>query len=223
MESKILAVVFDMDGTLIDSERVLLDVWISVARERGHIFSAAVMEKTIGTTAADTIKIMKEAYPSAPHDEIRAEMSARFREMRERGMIGLRPGVDEALEIVSRAGLAIGLCTSTRSSSAKVTLEAAGINRYFTAAAYGDEVTRGKPDPEPYLLVASKLRVSPSNCLAVEDSPAGARSALSSGMTVAFVPDMIPIPNDLTNKVTHLKTIAEIASLIKTKDNAEPV
>jgi len=214
MQPAYKAVVFDMDGTLIDSERVLLDVWISVASEKGYVFSREIMETTIGTTTADTIDIMREAYPDAPHDEIRAEMSARFRELRENGLIGLRPGVLDALEVVYKAGMKIGLCTSTRSASAEATLKSLDIYRYFDAAAYGDEVTRGKPDPEPYLLAAAKLCIDPGDCLAVEDSPFGAMSALAAGMAVAFVPDVIPAPGDLADKIIILNNIAEIASLI---------
>ena len=208
------AVIFDMDGTLVDTERMLLNIWESTAKEMGYVFSLDVMKKTIGITLADTIRVMLEEYPDAPHDEIRALMSERFRKIRESGQIALRPGAQEALEGVSKSGLKIGLCTSTRSSSAKITLKATGIHHYFDAVAFGDEVTRGKPDPEPYLLVASRLGADPGDCLAVEDSPSGARSALSAGMSVAYVPDIIPPPEEITDKITVLESIVQVISLI---------
>ena len=208
------AVIFDMDGTLVDSERALLDVWDSTAREMGYIFSRDVMMKTIGTTYAETMRMIRETYPDAPHDDIRKETSLRFGAMRAGGQIALRPGARTALAAVSDLGLKIGLCTSTRGMSAKATLDSVGISGYFNATVFGDEITRGKPDPEPYLLVASKLGLNPRECLAVEDSPSGARSALAAGMAVAFVPDMLPVPDDVADKIAIVDNITQIITLL---------
>jgi len=211
---KYRAVIFDMDGTLVDSERALLDLWDTVAREMGHVFSRATLMSTVGTTYRETIRLMGVAYPDAPHDDIRTETSKRYRELREQGGIGLRPGALQALEEVSGYGLPIGLCTSTGSSSAAFTLESVGIMKYFDATIYGDEVVHGKPDPEPYLKVAEKLGVSPADCFVVEDSPSGARSALAAGMAVAVVPDVIPVPDDVAKKTTVLESITQAPGLI---------
>ena len=213
VKNKFDAIIFDMDGTLVDSESALLGIWETTARDAGFDFSRAVMIKTIGTTYDETVRIMREVYPDAPHDEIRVEMSARFKAMRENGQIGLMPGALEALEEVSQLGVPIGLCTSTRGSSATVTLESVGILKYFNATVFGDEVANGKPDPEPYLKVASKLGVSPARCLVAEDSPSGARSALSAGMTVTIIPDIILLPEDVLSRVILLDSINQVASV----------
>ena len=217
MKTLFKTIIFDMDGTLLDSERSLLDLWESVALKKGYVFSREIMESTVGVTFEDTMRIITEAYPDAPHDEIRKETSARFNEMRANGEIGLQPGVREALEYVSGLGLRIGLCTSTRRSSAIDRLKSAGILDYFDAMAFGDEVKRGKPDPEPYLLAASKLGVDPKDCLVVEDTPSGARSALSAGMAVAVVPDVVSVPDDVAERVTVLNNITEISTLLSAK------
>ena len=214
MSADYKAVVFDMDGTLVDSERALLETWEFAAREMGYIFSREIMMKTIGTTYNDTMRRMIETYPDAPHEDIRKVTSERFQAMRESGKIALRSGAGAALEAVSGLGLKIGLCTSTRASSAKATLESVGIYEFFDAAVYGDEITRGKPDPEPYLLVASRLGVDPAECYAVEDSPSGARSALAAGMAVAFVPDILSAPEDVADKITIIDNLTQVISLL---------
>ena len=103
------AVIFDMDGTLVDSERIVVDIWVSTAQELGYSFDRAVIESTIGLNTIDTMRVMWDEYPNIPHKEIREEVSTRYQKLREMGKIELRPGAIEALDAVSKYGLMIGL------------------------------------------------------------------------------------------------------------------
>ncbi|MDR3120662.1 MAG: HAD family phosphatase [Clostridiales bacterium] len=208
------ALILDMDGTLVDTERALLDLWESTAREMGHIFARDVLISTVGTTYADTLSRMAEVYPDAPHDDIRKETSRRFQVLRAAGRVGLRPGAMALLDAVAPARLKLGLCTSTRRASAEATLASVGILDRFASIVCGDEVAAGKPDPAPYLLSAARLGVAPGACLAVEDSPSGARSALAAGMAVAVVPDMIPVPEDVAARATVLSGLSQVFALL---------
>jgi HAD superfamily hydrolase (TIGR01509 family) len=208
------ALILDMDGTTLDTERVLLKIWEAVARERGHIFSMDVMASTVGTTYKETIRMMEAAYPGAPHDDIRAEVSGRFRIARESGGIALRPGFREIVSRARQKCMKLGICTSTRRVSAEASVAATGIASCFDAMVCGDDVSRGKPDPEPYLLAAKRLGEPPDLCAAVEDSPSGVRSALAAGMRVIAVPDVLPIPADLAALVSVAADLAEAALLL---------
>jgi HAD superfamily hydrolase (TIGR01509 family) len=208
------ALILDMDGTTLDTERVLLKMWETAAREMGYIFAMDVMASTVGTTYAETLRMMDRAYPGAPHDGIRKEVSRRFQAARESGGIALRPGFHEIVRAARERGMALGICTSTRRASAEATLAAAGIAPLFDAMVCGGDTELGKPDPAPYLLAAERLGVQPGQCVAVEDSPSGARSALAAGMRVIVVPDVLAIPPDVAALAGMAADLAEAARLL---------
>ncbi len=208
------ALILDMDGTMIDSERTIIRLWGDIARELGHMFDDAVMIATVGTTYEATEQAMLSAYPDAPHAQIRAEASRRFHILRDEGNIPLRPGLMNLLDAARERNLPVGVCTSTRRASAEATLAACGILPRIGAMVCAGEAQAGKPDPAPYLLAAHRLGVEPKDCVAVEDSPSGARSALSAGMRVAVVPDLVPVPADVVPRARVLTTLSQAADLL---------
>jgi HAD superfamily hydrolase (TIGR01509 family) len=208
------ALALDMDGTVLDSERVLLRLWDEIAREKGFVFAWEVMVSTVGTTSDLTHRILTDAYPDAPHEEIRKEMARQYRLALGAGKVPPRPGLMQLLSHARAKGLAIGLCTSTRRATTEVAIKETGLAGWFDALVCAKEAAAGKPDPAPYLLMAERLGHKPTECIAVEDSPAGARSALGAGFTVAVVPDLVTPPQEIAERAVVLPTLADVIALI---------
>ena len=191
------AVVFDMDGLLLDTERVAL-VASEVACEKiGVSFSREVYEACVGTKIEKTREILAEALEGqCGVDEYFAVWNEEFRLLADNG-IPLRPGVLVALNYFRDLGWPMGVATSSSTETAERHLNAYELIGYFEVGVGGDQVTYSKPDPEIFLLAAERLGKSPERCLAFEDSNNGARSAHAAGMTVVQIPDQVPTADDV--------------------------
>lgn len=212
------ALILDVDGTMMDTERAMIDLWEQIGREMGYDFDRAVLISTVGTTYEETGRIVRAAFPDAPNDAILGEVSRRFHAMRDRGEVPVKPGARALLAAARERGLPVGVCTSTPRESIERTLEAAGLLALVDASVCAGEAGRGKPDPAPYLLAAHRLGVPPGECLAVEDSPHGARSALGAGMAVAVVPDLVEPPGDVRRRAMILSSLRDVIALIGEKE-----
>jgi HAD superfamily hydrolase (TIGR01509 family) len=195
------AVLFDMDGLLIDSERLWFEAETETmdrlsarpgARWRGE-WGAEHQERLLGGSLARTVAYMLElAGPVAPPGEVGelllAAMAARLG-----AHVPLRPGAAELLAEVRAAGLPCALVSSTHRSLMEHAL--AGLGRdAFTLTLAGDEVARTKPHPEPYLTAVGRLGADARRCVALEDSPSGLAAAEAAGCPTVAVPSVVPIP-----------------------------
>lgn len=191
----IRAVIFDMDGTLLDSERLSHKAWDAAAREVGECVTREVFLKMVGHRSVDCMRILQsEVGRPLPFETIIASAREHYARLVSSG-VPLMPGVEEIFAFARERAWKIGIATSTRRESAQAKLEHAGLWQFVDTATCGDEVTTGKPDPEIYRVTAEKLGVPPENCLAVEDSPTGFRSAFSAGCQSVLVPDLVePTP-----------------------------
>ncbi|GAA3234056.1 HAD family phosphatase [Pseudonocardia petroleophila] len=190
------AVLWDMDGTLVDSEKVWTVSLADTARALGGELSAAAREAIIGSNLPRTLGIMFDDL-GLPRDADRMADAERLilRRTGELFREGLewRPGAQAALRTVREAGWPTALVTNTVRELTELALDGIG-REHFTVSVCGDEVPRGKPDPDPYLRAAELLGVDVRDCLAVEDSPTGALAAERAGAAVLVVPCEVPVP-----------------------------
>jgi len=181
------AVIFDLDGVLVDSEpRYAIALNRVLERERSEPLTEDESRGLIGTTVEDTWNAIKEMRSLTKPFEYYVDIYSPTLIEIFRAELELQPGAMDVVRAVRDRGLPLGLATSSRRAWVDVKLEVVGVNGMFDTVVTGDEVQKGKPSPEIYLSVARLLDVPPSECLAIEDSPSGVASAVTAGMyTVA--------------------------------------
>ncbi|WP_307817326.1 HAD family hydrolase [Nocardia acididurans] len=194
--TRVDAVLWDMDGTLLDSEK-LWDIAVrELAAELGREMTDEIRHALIGASGPNALRIMFEGLALDPAPQAIAQAGAWLEDRVTdlfHGPIPWRPGAQQALDAVREAGLPMALVTNTKRSLTEFALNTLGRD-YFTTTVCGDEVPHGKPAPDIYLRAAELLGVSPEHCVAIEDSPTGVLAAETAGCVVLCVPCEIPVP-----------------------------
>jgi HAD superfamily hydrolase (TIGR01509 family) len=187
-DTTVTAVVFDMDGVLIDSEQLWDEVRAQLAHEWGGRWHDRAQADLMGMSSAEWSRYMHDVIGlAATPEEINAEVVRRLL-ARYRESLPLLPGAVEAVERLAQRW-PLGLASSSNREVIDAVLEAAGIAKYFRATVSSEEVEHGKPAPDVYLEAARRLGVEPSRCAAVEDSRNGILSARAAGMRVIAIPN----------------------------------
>jgi HAD superfamily hydrolase (TIGR01509 family) len=191
------AVLWDMDGTLLDSEKLWDVPLFELAERLGGRLSAPTRAAMIGSNVPTTLDLLFGDVGVLPDAEERAE-AAHWIDKRMAELLAgdppWQPGARAALDTVRATGLPTALVTSTERALTEIALDTIG-RHYFDVTICGDEVGgRNKPLPDPYLKAARLLGVDPVRCLAIEDSPTGVTSATGAGCTVLVIPSEIPVP-----------------------------
>lgn len=191
-------VIFDMDGLLLDSERIALAFFEQAAAELNTPWSAELGLSLVGRSAKDSDQLLRDAFGE---DFPLAALRERFGELYDAaitaGAIPLKDYALRLLEYLEQMQIPCAVATSTWRPRAEAKLARAGLLPFFKALACGDEVTRGKPAPDIFELAALRLGLEPGDCLALEDSNAGVRAAVSASMPVVMVPDVLQPEADI--------------------------
>ena len=199
------AAIFDMDGLLLDSERLSLAAFRAVCQrlETGDL--TALFLRLVGTNQEAGESILKEGLAGiADHGEFNSAWNQEYKKQMATGQpIDLKEGVMDLLGHLQAINTPMAVATSTRTDRAHEKLTKCGIAQFFEIIVGGDQVTESKPDPAIYLKAAQVLSVEPAQCLALEDSTNGVKAAVSAGMTVIQIPDLVP-PDDQLRKLGHI-------------------
>ena len=186
------AAIFDMDGTLLDTERLYLAAIREACRDMGLDAPESFYERTLGRPWSYCYTLLTERFGV---NFVRPRFDAAFDERFEaltRAGVPVKPGVRELLAHLSSRAAPMAVATSTDRKIAERHLESAGLIDYFPVVITAEMVSHGKPAPDIFRLAAETLGTPSGNCLALEDSPAGVHSAATSGAMTIMVPDMVP-------------------------------
>ncbi|MGX9191046.1 HAD family hydrolase [Stenotrophomonas sp. Ker107b] len=184
------AVIFDMDGLMIDSERVSIACWSQAAQELALPFPARFWLRMVGLGDRDCERLLLQTVTAEQVAALFARCHELYEARTQQGL-PLRPGILEVLQLLHEHGVPRAVATSTRQPRASRKLAAAGLLPFFEVVVTSSDVSHPKPAPDIYLLAAQKLGKDPARCLALEDSPAGIRAAVGAGMTAIQVPDLV--------------------------------
>jgi HAD superfamily hydrolase (TIGR01509 family) len=203
------ALIFDMDGLLVDSEGLAAEAMDRLLTEYRLERNPEVHGKLLGRRLVEALAIVREGYGMDVEVEI---LIARYSDLRTealRGSVKAMPGAAEIIARARLAGLPVALATSGMRIHADISLEETGLAGSFDSETTGDEVTRGKPAPDLFLMSAERLGIEPADAVVLEDSPLGVEAAKAAGMRVIAVLGhpgrevVFPVPPDVVVESLH--------------------
>lgn len=199
----IKAVIFDMDGLMIDSERVTFEGYQHVLAKENLTMSEEKYKTLLGKPVKAVHDLFKEDYgPQYDVDQIIKDVHAYIAKRFETEGVPLKPGLVELLKYLKENNYKTIIATSSHRNRVDLIVKQAQIDQYFDDSICGDEVTKGKPNPEVFLKACQKLQVSPQDALVLEDSESGINAAYNADIKVIGIPDM-KYPEEKYVKMTY--------------------
>lgn len=194
---KIKGAVFDMDGLMFDTEKLLVRFWRESAKEHGYNMTNENVFEIRSLSRKYSIPLLKGIFgEDFPFNEIRDKRITLMNEYIDTYGFDIKKGLFELLDFLKENNYLIAVATATDRERAECYLKKAGVYEYFDSVICGDMVKNGKPEPDIYLTATAELGLSPEECVAFEDSPNGIKSAYSAGCKVIMIPDLTQ-PDDV--------------------------
>lgn len=211
------AIIFDVDGTLLDTERIYMKAWKEAAAELGYVMPDALLRKTRAVDAKLAAKVFEtEIGGGFSYQKARPIRVRIAEEIIRRESPILKPGVLELLDMLQEKGIRLSVASSTNTRTTIEHLAASGIADRFEVIVGGDMITNGKPNPDIFLKAAELLGEAPEDCIVVEDSPAGIRAGVAAGMKTVLVPDQAAITQEIIRvSDVVLKSLLEMPAYVK--------
>lgn len=209
----IKGVIFDMDGTMFDTERLSSYCWKRTGENLGINVTDELMNDCRGKNPAVIRRLYMEAFGETfNYDAARAAKHVIFNEIIAGDGVPVKKGLEELLGYLEKQEIKKAVATSTEKKRASKLLQDAGVYEKMDAFVYGDEIKESKPDPEIFRVAAEKIGCKPEECLVLEDSEAGLRAGIALGGAIIYIPDIAIVPEQVTAKVTE--TLADLGEVI---------
>lgn len=212
------AVVFDMDGVIFDTERLVIEFWKEVAKRHNIPNVEHTCIQCLGTNRVRTREIFLENYGADfPFDPYRAEVTELFNTHYKGVPLPTKPGVRELLSYLQEQDIKVGLASSTAQHLVRDEIGTAGLLPYFQTLVCGDMVEHSKPAPDIFLKACEILNAAPTKSIAIEDSFNGIRSAHCAGMTPIMVPDQVQPTDEIRALAFHvMPSLLDVLNWLKT-------
>lgn len=212
------AVVFDMDGVIFDTERLVIEFWKEVAKKHNIPNIEHTCIQCLGTNRVRTREIFLENYGADfPYDPYRAEVTELFNTHYKGVPLPTKPGVRELLSYLQEQDIKVGLASSTAQHLVRDEIGTAGLLPYFQTLVCGDMVEHSKPTPDIFLKACEILNADPTKSIAIEDSFNGIRSAHCAGMTPIMVPDQVQPTDEIRTLAFHvMPSLLDVLNWLKT-------
>lgn len=212
------AIVFDMDGVIFDTERLVIEFWKEVAKKHNIPNIEHTCIQCLGTNRVRTREIFLENYGADfPFDPYRAEVTELFDTHYKGVPLPTKPGIRELLNYLQEQDIKVGLASSTAQHLVRDEIGTAGLLPYFQTLVCGDMVEHSKPAPDIFLKACEILNADPTKSIAIEDSFNGIRSAHCAGMTPIMVPDQVQPTDEIRTLAFHvMPSLLDVLNWLKT-------
>ena len=210
-------VIFDMDGTMFDTERMWASFWEPALAALGLPYREGLAEAVRGTAGVTTRNVVRQFYgPDCDAEAIVDSLHRVADEVFFSAPVPKKPGLDALLAWLKARHIPMAVASSSREAMIRHNLDVWGLTQDFTAIVSGQHVAHSKPDPEIFLLTAQKLGVKPARCLVLEDSYNGVRAGAAGGFVTVMVPDLVPADDEMKRLYTmECASLEEVLEKLK--------